>query len=245
MAEKIGTIKIAKETKADLGGLSPEEITDLRVYSGNKKADLGFLAEYPNVERLFVNGDFTDVDGISLLKRLNDLTLRVPCDLSGVNVPSLKRLSFFRQADSSLLTENIEYLALMEMRKLSDLSFVEKATGLKKLYLMSLPSVESLPDFEKLPNLYALKMYELHKLSDIESLTRSNIRYLSVSLIADKLSGTKRAEVLLNMERLEKAGITLDRNRRRDTVLENRLKRAYKEQILEPSLAMMEYWQRL
>ena len=245
MAEKIGTIKISKETKADLGGFSPEEITDLRVYSGNKKADLGFLAEYPNVETLFVNGDFADVDGISRLTRLTDLTLRVPCDLSKVNVPTLKRLSVYGQIGGLLLTENIEYLALMEMRKLADLSFAERASGLKKLYLMSLPSVETLPDFGKLPNLYALKMYELHKLNDIESLTRSNIRYLSASLIADKLSGTKIAEVLLNMEHLEKAGITPDRNGRRDTVLENRLKKAGRESILEPSLTMMRNWQRL
>lgn len=130
-----------------------------------------------------------------------------------------------------LLTESVEYLEVKEMRKLSDLSFIERASGLKKLYLMALPAVEALPDFGKLPNLYGLKIYELHKLNDIECLARSSIRYLDLTLAADKLSGTKIADVLLRMECLERFSGILDRSYKRDDVLENRLNKAGKSDI--------------
>lgn len=234
------TIKIGKkETATDLLGTKPEDVKYLCVYADNKKADLNFLKEYPNVETLFVNGDLANVDGISELKRLNRLTLLLPAeiDLSEVKVPALKSLSVYKQINpgfSALPIDKIEYLELMDMRKLSDLSFVEQATGLKKLYLMSLPAVEVLPEFGKLPNLYGLKLYELHKLNDIESLARSNIRYLDFALVADKLTGTKIANVLLRMKDLEWANMLLDRSSdRRYNVLENQLKKAGKEQLLD------------
>lgn len=233
-----------KETTADLLGKKPEDVEYLCVYSNNKKADLGFLKEYPNAETLFVNGDFANVDGISELKRLKKLILVLSVDvgLSGICVPDLKSLTAYHQINNGfaeLLTENVEYLGLLEMRRVADLSFVEKATGLKKLYLCSLPAVEALPDLGKLPNLYGLKVYELHKLNEIDSLTRSNLRYLDFALVADKLSGTKIAEVLLCMERLEWAHMILDRSSdRRFNVMENRLKKAEREQLLNVSCDM-------
>lgn len=239
MSDNVGVIKIERTGfNVLLGRLKPNEVKYLRVYANSRHADLGFLSDYPNVETLFVNGVLANVDGISELKRLNRLILRLPAevDLSGVRVPKLKSLSVYKQLNTGfydLLTGNVEYLELLEIRGLSDLSFMEKASGLKKLYLMSMPSVEKLPDFGKLPDLYALKLYELHKLNDIESLTRSNIKYLELALVADKLTGTKIADVLLNMERLEQAHIILDRSSdRRYNVLENRLKKFGKPQIL-------------
>lgn len=245
MRDVVGTIKIDKsETTVELGGLSPDKVTSLRVYSNDKKADLSLLGDYPNIRTLFVNGDFANVDGISQLEELTVLALRLPAaaDLSGVRAPKLKSLSAYQQINegfSGLLTENIEYLELMEMRKVSDLSFVEKAVGLKKLYLMSLPAVEKLPDFGKMPNLYGLKVYELHKLNDVESLTRSNIRFLALTLAADKLSGTKLADILLRMEKLEGAEMFLDRSGAgRVTVLKNQFKKAGRAELLNMDMSM-------
>ncbi len=247
-SDKLAEIKIGKkDTAVELNGFNAEEVTYLRVYADNKRANLDFLSEYPNVETLFVNGDLANVDGISALKLLGRLILCLPADvdLSGVQAPSLKSLSAYEQLNpgfSSLLTDKIEYLELMEMRGLADLSFVERAVSLKKLYLMSLPKVEKLPDFGKLPNLYGLKLYELHKLSDIEVLTRSNLRYLDFALVADKLTGTKIAETLLQMKCLEKAAMILDRSSdRRYNVLENRMKKAGKEHILDANFDMNQW----
>ena len=251
LVPKKPTIKIGKtETSVELLGAKPRDVTDLGVYSNNKKADLGFLRDYPNVETLFVNGDLANVDGISELKRLTRLTLLLPAevDLSNVRIPTLKSLSLYKQINPGvldLMTDKLEYLELMDMRKLADLSFVERAKGLKKLYLMSLPAVEKLPDLGKMPDLYGLRIYELHKLNDIESLTRSNIKNLSMLLAADKLSGTKLADVLLRTEHLESAYMRLDRGSdRRCIVLENQLKKAGKERLLEMSCDMSE-WLRL
>lgn len=244
------TIKIGKkETIIDLLGLKPENVEDLSVYCDNKSADLSLLADYPNVETLFINGNFADVGDISSLRSLNRLTIRLTSDaeLTDVCVHGLKSLSVYDRLNygfEGLITDSVEYLELMEIRKVSDLSFVEKASGLRKLYLMSMPAVERLPDFGKMPNLYGLKIYELHKLNDIESLGRSAIRYLAVSLAADKLSGTRIADALLHMEHLERASMILDRSSdNRYNVMEKCLKKAGRADLL--SEFDMSEWQRL
>lgn len=246
------TIRIEKkETVVSPEVHDPAKVNDLQIYSDNKTANLDFLADYPNVETLFINGDFANVDGISELKRLRKLTLSLPAqvDLSKVRVPTLKSLCIYKQINpgfSVLLTDKIEYLELTEMRNLTDLSFVEGAAGLKKLNLVSLPAAEALPDFGTLPNLYALRIYELHKLNDIESLARSNIRYLMMFLAADKLSGTKIADVLLRMERLEKANLDyLDRSSfQRSNVVENKFKKSGRESSLD-LISDYDEWERL
>lgn len=231
------TVVINKgETLVELLGQRREDVKYLCVYADNKNADLGILKDYPNVETLFVNGNFADVGGISELRSLNRLIIRLTSEaaLTDVRVPRLKSLSVYDRLNEGfegLIGKSLEYLELMEMRKVNDLSFVEKAAGLKKLYLMSLPAVEKLPDLGKMPNLYGLKVYELHKLNDIESLTRSAIRYLDLTLAADKLSGTKIADVLLRMEHLERFSGILDRSDKRDGVLYNRLEKSGKSDI--------------
>lgn len=65
---------------------------------------------------------------------------------------------------------------------------LDSATQLQKFYLDSLPAVQVLPELEGLPALYAMKLYELHKLSDLSALSQSHLRYFAASLIADKLS---------------------------------------------------------
>lgn len=247
---KYPTINIRrKETTTELLGQKPEDVKYL-IVDVDKAADLSLLADYPNVEALLVSGDLANVDDISQLKKLSFLSLDLPAvvDLSNIHAPGLKRLSLYRQLNEGfegLISEKLEYLEIKEMRKLNDLLFIEKAIGLKKLYLMSLPAVEKFPDFGKLPNLYGLKVYELHKLNDIESLTRSNIKYLALTISADKLTGTKLADVLLRMEKLEGADMGLDRSSvRRETVLENALKKAGRAELLNMDMGW-ENWKLL
>lgn len=215
------TITIGKkETTVDLLGLKPKKVTKLAVYCDNKNGDLSFLKEYPNIRKLFINGDFANVDGISALKSLNWLIvcMRSDADFTNVKIPGLTELSVYNKLNKGipeLLTEGVEYLSLMEIRGLSDLSFIENAKGLRNLNLMSLPSVEGLPDFGKMPCLEWLAIYEMHKLCDIESLTRSTIKKMSFILAADKISGTKLAETFLRMEKLEGVDVCPDRSDRR------------------------------
>ena len=228
------------ETTVDLGGMTPERVTDLRIYSG-KKNDLSLLSDYPNVTRLFLQGDFTSIDTAGGLRQLSRLCLYPsgPVDCAALSGLSLRELVICRH-----MAEHIEEIGAL--RRLSDLSFLEEAGSVEKLYLHGLPAVEALPDFAALPSLYALKLYELHRLSDLESLTRSQIRYLAASLIADKVTGTKLAGTLLAMPKLERADLTfVDRSgSRRYTVLENQLRKAGRLDLLA---AGMDYqaWERL
>lgn len=231
-------IKIGKSgTAVELLGQKPEEVKTLIIYGYVKSAELSLLADYPNVEKLILSGEFANVDDINSLKSLNWLCLYLESNtpLGGLKIPALTSLSLSKklcEGRENLLTESLEYLELSDIRGLSDLSFVEELTGLKKLYLNSLSGVEKLPDFGKMPGLYGLKIYELHKLNDIESLTRSNIRYLDLTLAADKLTGTKIADALLKMEHLERFSGKLDRSHKRDDVLENKLIKSGKGGLL-------------
>lgn len=231
-------IKLGKSgISVELLGQKPEEVKNLIVYGYVKSAELSLLADYPNVEKLVLSGEFANVDEINSLKKLNHLCLHLEenTPLGNLKIPALKILSLSGKLGDeweNLLTDNLEYLELSDIRGLSDLSFVEELSGLRKLYLKSLSGVEKLPDFSKMPNLYGLKIYELHKLNDLEILTKSAIRYLDLTLAADKLTGTKIADVLLRMERLERFSGTLDRSRKRDDVLENKLTKSGKSELL-------------
>lgn len=246
---KFPTIKIGKDgTEVELLGQAPAEVKTLTVYGYVKSAELSLLADYPSVEKLMLIGDFASVDDISSLKSLNRLVFHLESDtpLNSLRIPGLKSLSLNGRLCGgweNLLTESLEYLELSDIRGLSDLSFVEELKGLRKLYLNALPAVEKLPDFGKMPSLYGLKIYELHKLNDIESLTKSAIRYLDLTLAADKLSGTKIADVLLRMEHLERFSGKLDRSHKRDDVLENKLIKSGKSGLL--NYFDMEEWLKL
>ena len=62
-----GEINIGKkETVVELNGLAPDRVRSLRIYA-NKKTDLAFLSDYPEVEELFLRGDFTDITGVNEL----------------------------------------------------------------------------------------------------------------------------------------------------------------------------------
>lgn len=101
-------------------------------------------------------------------------------------------------------------------------------------------------DCAALPSLYALKLYELHKLSGLESLTRSHICCLAASSIADKITGSKLAGTLPAMPKLERTDLTFaDRSGSwRYTILENQLRKAGRLDLLT---AVMDYqaWERL
>ena len=235
-----GEINIGKkETVAELNGLAPDRVCSLRIYA-NKKTDLALLSDYPEVEELFLRGDFTDITGVNELHRLKKLVmyLALPVDFSGIHCDALENLSANCVVDETFpafFTGHLRELELNGIKKLKDLSFLEQAAGLRKLYLNGLPGVEALPDFRRLPNIFALNIYELHKLENIDSLKDSGVEYLGFTLAADKLSGTKIAEVLLAMKRLKGAYMVyMDRsNIRRYNVLENKLKKEGKAELLD------------
>jgi len=103
---------------------------------------------------------------------------------------------------SCFLSDNLLQMTISENRKIQDLSFLEKAPHLQILNLYDLSGITTLP-LSKLPQLSVLHISGLHKLTDMESLTQSNVQYLDIKLSADKVSATRMADVLLRMPSLK------------------------------------------
>lgn len=185
-----------------------KDITRLTLVSDNNKfeVDLGILNHLPNIEELALAGNFTGLEKVAMLKNLHSLSLQL----------KLKENDDLE----CMMTNTLTYLEVRDMRKLSDLSFIEKAPNLRKLFLMSLPSVYRLP---RLNNIYALKIYELHKLVELDELKESKIRYLGLDLCSDTLSGTALAKIISCMSSIEHVDTHLDRNYKRDNVVCNQL----------------------
>ena len=156
--------------KVDLNGLKPDAVQCLSV-TGERKVNLSFLRDYPNLEELTLMEKCEGVEVLSGLKQLHTLSLwlSAPVSWDNVSLPGLRVLHLRgeKNGDITPLLTSITYLHLEEMRKTEDLAaFLTPATRLQKLYLQSLPAVQELPALDGLPSLYALKLYELHKLND-------------------------------------------------------------------------------
>ena len=199
--------------KIDLNGRKPDAVRCLSV-TGERKADLSFLRDYPNLEELSLMEKCEGVEVLSELRRFITLSLwlSAPVSWNNISLPGLRVLHLRgeKNGDITPLLSSITYLHLEEMRKTEDLApFLTAATRLQKLYLQSLPAVQELPALDGLPSLYALKLYELHKLSDLSALSHSHLRYFAASLIGDQLSAQALADAVMTIPNLEAAALQL------------------------------------
>ncbi len=204
-----------KEDMCKINQLDADNITSLHIYSRKLATDLSFIKNLTNLKRLSLCGQFLNYNCISAMT-LDTLIIR---------------LDKFEYSDlEEMMTDKLKHIEIADMRKLEDLSFIQKAINLEKVYLQSLSAVKVLPDFGKI---YSLKIYEMHKLENIDSLINSKIKYLCLTLIADKISGTKIADTLLKMSELEKVDFNfIDRSCRRTDVIENRLSKYNRQDLI-------------
>lgn len=231
----------------NLNGMKPSAVHCLSV-TGEKRVDLSFLREYTHLEELTLMGKCEGVEILTELKQLHTLALwlSAPVAWHGVYLPGLCELHLRgeKNGDVTPLLSSITYLHLEEMRKTENLSpFLTSAANLQKLYLQSLPAVSALPELGGLPNLYALKLYELHKLSDLSALSHSHLRYLAASLIADKLSAKALADAVMSIARLEGASLQLvDRSERRYGGIQHAFVAAGKSALLREEISNLTLW---
>lgn len=177
-------------------------------------------------------------DSVDMDTTILSIVAHIEVDLSVLNhYPNIKTLYLYGKFTEYEHISSLEYLENLKIsgyvptiRKFSDLSFVEKIPNLKKLWLECLPSVVSLP---VLHNIYALKIYELHKIENLEALLDSQLRFLDLCLCADKIPAPKIAEMLSKIDTLEKVGVILDRSGRREEVLRNQLIKRGKEYLID------------
>lgn len=178
--------------------------------------DLIILKNFPNLRKLTLDGKFTSFENVLNLEHLEILNI----SLKAVEYTDLEKI----------MTPKLKHLEIHNMQKLNDLSFIEKAENLERLYLENLPSIKTFPKFNKV---YSLKLYELHKIENIENLKTSKIKYLDLTLCADKISATEVANILMDMEKLEKVDFYyIDRNCRRTGTIENKLRKCERENII-------------
>ena len=236
--------------KIDLNGLKPDAVRCLSV-TGERKVNLSFLRDYPNLEELTLMEKCECVEVLSGLKQLHTLSLwlSAPVSWDNVSLPGLRVLHLLhlrgeKNGDITPLLTSITYLHLEEMRKTEDLTpFLTPATRLQKLYLQSLPAVQELPALDGLPSLYALKLYELHKLNDLSALSHSHLRYFAASLIGDKLSAQALADAVMAIPNLEAAALQLaDRSERRYGGVQKAFAAAGKSALLREEISALTTW---
>ena len=231
--------------KIDLNGLKPDAVQRLSV-TGERKVDLSFLRNYPNLEELTLMEKCEGVEVLSKQLHTLSLWLLAPVSWDDVSLPGLRVLHLRgeKNGDITPLLSSITYLHLEEMRKTEDLApFLTPAKQLQKLYLQSLPAVQALPELAGLPALYALKLYELHKLSDLSALSHSYLRYFAASLIADKLSAKALADAVMAISDLEAAALQLvDRSERRYGGIQKAFTVAGKAPLLREEISALTTW---
>lgn len=233
--------------KIELNGLEPNAVQRLSV-TGERKVNLSFLRDYPNLEELTLMEKCEGVEVLSELKQLHTLSLwlSAPVSWDDVSLPGLRVLHLRgeKNGDITPLLSSITYLHLEEMRKTEDLApFLTPAKQLQKLYLQSLPAVQALPELDGLPALYAMKLYELHKLNNLSALSRSHLCCFAASLIADKLSAKALADAVMAISDLEATALQLvDRSGRRYVGIQKAFAAAGKSPLLREEISALSTW---
>lgn len=207
--------------KIDLNGRKPDAVRCLSV-TGERKVNLSFLRDYPNLEELILMEKCEGVEVLSELKQLHTLSLwlSAPVSWDNVSLPGLRVLHLRgeKNGDITPLLTSITYL-------------------------QSLPAVQKLPALDGLPSLYALKLYELHKLSDLSALSLSHLRYFAASLIGDKLSAQALADAVMAIPDLEAAALQLaDRSERRYGGVQKAFAAAGKSPLLREEISALSTW---
>jgi hypothetical protein len=143
----------------------------------SKKPSLAPVARFDQLRKLSLEGQQKDLDVISKLTSLEDLTLR---SISVADFAFLRDLNRLWSLDIKLGGSKnlaalegmagIKYLELWQVRGLNDISVVSTLTGLQHLFLQSLPNVTCIPDLSRLRALRRVFLENMKGLKDVRSL---------------------------------------------------------------------------
>jgi hypothetical protein len=146
-------------------------------WTKSKKPDLAPLSHFTALEELYLEGHRKNIDVLSRLRSLRDVTLR---SISTPDLSYLKPLDLLESLDIKLGgikdfsaisgMENLKYLELWRISGLADLSFISSLYGLQNLFLEALTQVKGLPPLEQLVKLRRVYLLSLKGLNDIRSL---------------------------------------------------------------------------
>jgi hypothetical protein len=192
------------ETFDFLGGLTDTGLQELFLgATKSKKPSLRPLGRFRQLRRLQIEGQQKDIEVISTLCLIEDLTLRsVGVDnlgfLNGLGHLWSLDMKLGGTSDLSALAgmDRIKYLALWQVRGLQDISVVSTMHGLQYLFLQSLPHIQSIPDLSKLISLRRVHLESMHGLCDISALSKAPALAEFVHVSARGMEPTQYADLL-------------------------------------------------
>lgn len=163
-----------------------EDLEELNLGGTRRRLDLAPLARFKRLRLLGLDGHTENIDVLSELTTLEDLTLR---SITLPDLSLLRPLDQLRSLDIKLGGTHdlhplpdigqIEYLELWMVRGLSDLTPVSGMKHLQHLFLQALKNVTALPDLSGNPRLERVSIDGLKQLFDLRPLrTAPALRHL-------------------------------------------------------------------
>jgi len=144
-----------------------------------KNISLKPLERFTKLKRLFIEGHTKDIETISKINSLEELTLR---SITVANLDFIRELSNLWSLDiklggisnlSALEGLNLKYLELWQIRGLSNISFVSTLTKLQYLFLQSLRNIVEFPNISNLHHLKRIYLENMKGLDKLDNLFQS------------------------------------------------------------------------
>ncbi len=139
----------------------------------SKKPSLAPLSRFRALEQLYIEGHHKEIEVLSELSELADVTLR---SISTPDVDYLSGLSKLWSLDIKLGgirafkgiegKKSIKHLELWQVRELDNIDFVSSLTGLQNLFLQSLPQIQTIPQLKNSLQLRRVIIENLKGLTD-------------------------------------------------------------------------------
>lgn len=144
----------------------------------SKKPDLRKIEELKSIKRLYIEGHSKNIEVISELPKIENLTLR---SITTDNLDFLSNLLNLWSLDIKLggtnnitaleKIKNLKYLELWQIKNMKNIDVISNLTELQNLFLQSLPNIKEIPSLINLSNLrriYLENMKGLNNLKEIE-----------------------------------------------------------------------------
>jgi hypothetical protein len=158
----------------------PEDLESLSLGATRRRLSLNPIGRFKKLRELYIEGHTKDIEVVSTLKSLEEVTLR---SITLPNLELLKKLPQLWSLDLKLGGTNnltllpqigrLRYLELWLVRGLSDLRPIAEVTSLQYLFLQALRGVTSLPDLSRLSELRRVHVQTLKGLNDLEPIARA------------------------------------------------------------------------
>jgi hypothetical protein len=192
------------ETFDFLENLSVASLRELSLAATkSKKPTLRKIGRFDQLRRLYLEGQQKDLDVISTMPRIEEITLR---SIGLDNLDLLKGLKNLWSLDiklgglsdlSSLKDMNgIKYLELWQVRGLKDISAISTMRGLQFLFLQSLPHISTLPDLSELTALRRVHLDSMKGLQDVHAIATAPAIEEFMHVCAQGMEPLQYAELL-------------------------------------------------